>query len=132
MASNVVNQPGIPSIQRGKPVNLGSLGAAADVVQFTVTREESTPNGFDELVIFTTGGATTPALEVSIDGGTTWALVVAPTSASSLATFTAAASNGDTAVTSATGYSIAGLQGFGIFRFGGRTAGTAVVWVAIA
>ena len=136
MASVIVNGPGIPAIQRGKPVPIGTLpvNASTTAVQFTVTRQNLASNGFDTLVIFTVGGTiNTPVLECSIDGGATWATVTPPTSASSSTVFTAAAFGGDTAVSSANGYTIAGLQGLALFRWGAAvTVGSTVVWVAIS
>lgn len=134
MASIIANGPGTPMVPRGKGVNIGTLpiNASTTAVQFTVSQLVGNPNGFDSLIVFTTGGTiTTPVLEVSIDGGLTWATVVAPTNASSASTFTAAAFAGDTAVTSAIGYTISGLQGLGLFRWGAAvTVAPAVVWVA--
>jgi hypothetical protein len=134
MASVVANGPGTPMVTRGRAANVGTLpiNASTTVVQFAVSQLASNPNGFDELVIFTVGGTVaTPILEVSIDGGNSWATVVAPTSASSAATFTNSAFGGDTAVSSATGYSIAGLSGLGLFRFGGAVSvAPSAVWVA--
>ena len=134
MASIIANGPGTPMVTRGKATNVGTLpvNASTTAVQFTVSQLVGNPNGFDSLVIFTVGGAvTTPVLEVSIDGGTTWAGVVAPTNASSATTFNTTTFGGDTAVSSATGYTIAGIQGLGLFRFGAAVAtAPAVVWVA--
>src|SRR6267378_290223 len=125
MAAVIANGPGTPMVPRGRGTNVGTLPVSTNnAVQFTVSQLTGTTNGFDSLVIFTVGGAvTTPVLEVSIDGGVTWAQVVAPTNAS--------AATGDTAVSSANGYTIAGLQGLGLFRFNAAVAtAPAVVWVA--
>src|SRR5579864_2273134 len=134
MASIIANGPGTPMVRRGAGINIGILpvNASTTAVQFTVSQLVGTQNGFDSLVIFTVGGTVgTPVLEVSIDGGATWATVVAPTNASSATTFTAAAFAGDTAVSSAQGYTIAGLQGLGLFRWGAAvTVAPATVWVA--
>ena len=136
MAAVIANGPGTPMITRGKPVKVGTLpiNASTTAVQFTVSQLVGNPNGFDTLVIFCVGGTiNTPVLECSIDGGVTWATVVAPTNASSSTTFTAAGFAGDTAVSSANGYTIAGLQGLALFRFGAAvTVATSDVWVAIA
>lgn len=136
MPATVVNGPGTPLITRGKPVKVGTLPiSTTDAVQFTVSQLVGNPNGFDTLTIFTVGGTVTaPILEVSIDGGNTWAGVVAPTNASSSTTFsTAALATGDTVVSSANGYTIAGLQGLGLFRFNAAVAAApADVWIAIA
>jgi hypothetical protein len=135
MAAVVANGPGVPMVPRGKGVNIGTLPVSTNnVVQFTVSQLVGNPNGFDSLAIFTVGGTvSTPVLEVSIDGGSTWAQVVAPTNASSATTYNAAANaaTGDTAVSSATGYTIAGLQGLALFRFNAAvTVAPAAVWVA--
>jgi hypothetical protein len=136
MASIIANGPGTPMIPRGKPVNVGTLpvNASTTAVQFTVSNLVGNPNGFDTLVIFTVGGTVgTPVLECSIDGGATWATVVAPTNASSSTTFTNSAFGGDTAVSSAQGYTIAGLQGYALFRWGAAvTVAPTAVWIAIA
>jgi len=136
MASIIANGPGIPVIPRSKPLNIGTLpiNASTTAVQFTVSNLIGSPNGFDTLVVFTVGGTiNTPVLECSIDGGVTWATVVAPTNASSSTTFTATAFGGDTAVSSATGYTIAGLQGYAVFRWGAAvTVAPAAVWIALA
>lgn len=136
MASVIANGPGTPMVTRGKPVLVGTLpvNASTTAVQFTVSQLTGNPNGFDEVIIFCAGGTVgTPILEVSIDGGTTWATVTPPTSASSAVTFTAAGFAGDTAVASANGYTIAGLSGLGLFRFGAAvTVAPTNVWVALA
>lgn len=136
MASVIANGPGTPMLTRGKGTNVGTLpiNASTTAVQFTVSQLANNPNGFDSLIIFTVGGTVnTPVLEVSIDGGSTWATVVAPTNASSATTFTAGAFAGDTAVSSANGYTIAGLSGLALFRWGAAvTVAPAVVWAAIA
>jgi len=136
MASVIQNGPGIPTITRGKPTKIATLpiNASTTAVQFTVSHLVGNPNGFDTLIIFTVGGTvTTPILECSIDGGTTWAQIVAPTNASSSTTFNTTTFGGDTAVSSANGYTIAGLQGYAIFRWGAAVAAaTADVWIGIA
>jgi hypothetical protein len=137
MAAVIANGPGVPMVPRGRGTNIGTLPVSTNnVVQFTVSQLCGNPNGFDEVCIFTVGGTVgTPVLEVSIDGGTTWAQIVQPTAASSAATFSAAqnAATTDTAVSSATGYSIAGLSGLALFRFNAAvTVAPAVVWVANA
>jgi hypothetical protein len=136
MAAVIVNGPGTPMVTRGKAAKLGTLPiSTTNAVQFTVSQLANNPNGFDEVVIFTVGGTVTvPVLEVSIDGGTTWATVAPPTTASSCATFTTGAlATGDTVVSSASGFTIAGLSGLGLFRFNAAVAAApADVWVAIA
>lgn len=134
MASVIANGPGVPMVRRGAGNNVGTLpvNASTTVVQFTVSQLVGNPNGFDSLCIFTAGGTVTgPILEVSIDGGVTWATVVAPTNASSATTFTNSTFGGDAAVSSATGYTIAGIQGLGLFRWGAAvTVAPATVWIA--
>jgi hypothetical protein len=136
MASIIANGPGTPMVTRGKGTNLGTLAinAGTTAVQFTVSQLANNPNGFDQLTIFTVGGTIAgPILEVSIDGGNTWATIVAPTNASSATTYTATAFGGDVAVSSANGYTIASLSGLGLFRWGATvTVGSTVVWAAIA
>jgi hypothetical protein len=136
MASVIANGPGTPMVTRGKGTNIGTLpvNASTTAVQFTVSSNANNPNGFDELIIFCVGGTVaTPVLECSIDGGVSWASIVAPTNASSAVTFTIATFAGDTAVASANGYTIAGLSGLALFRFGAAvTVGSTVVWAAIS
>jgi hypothetical protein len=136
MASVIANGPGTPMVTRGKGTNVGTLpiNASTTAVQFTVSSNANNPNGFDELIIFCVGGTVaTPVLECSIDGGVSWASIVAPTNASSAVTFTTATFAGDTAVANANGYTIAGLSGLALFRFGAAvTVAPTVVWAAIS
>lgn len=136
MAAIIANGPGVPMVPRGHAFNIGTLpvNASTTAVQFTISALPAGTNGFDEVVIFCAGGTVgTPVLEVSLDGGTTWATITPPTSASSAVTFTAAGFGGDTAVASANGYTVAGLSGLGLFRFGAAvTVAPTAVWVACA
>lgn len=134
MASNVANGPlPTPVLTRGKPVNLGSLAANTDVMQFACAQENSSPNGLECLTIECVGGTITAALAASIDGGTTW-FGVNPRAANGTAPnfTTAGALNSDAASTAANSYDISSLQGGALFRFGGRTAGTVVVWALLS
>lgn len=127
MASVNVNGSGpssSPLIPRGRPFNIGTLTAAASVVQFTLDQEESSPNGVDCLTLITVGGTITPGLECSIDGGNTWFGLVVRTP-----TFTVTTLNSDTAASSAGSYDVSGLQAGGLFRFGSTAiTGSPVVW----
>jgi hypothetical protein len=137
MASTIINTNfGVPMVTRGKPSNLGTINATGQVVTFTVSARNEAPNGFDAVVITTTGNlvAATPILECSIDGGVTWFSVGLPSSSSSVPTLGTTVLNSDTATTSANAYTIAGLQGLGLFRFGFTTftSGSGACWVAIS
>lgn len=135
--STVVNTAtGVPAVNRGRPANLGTINATGQSVTFSVTRNESTPNGFDAVAIVTTGNlvATGPILEGSIDGGNTWFGIALPGANSSVPVFTTTPLAGDTAASTANCYTIASLQGLCLFRFGFTTftSGSGAVWVAIA
>lgn len=136
MASTVLNAQAQSLVTRGKPANLATINGSAQVVTFQVSQLVGNPNGFDTVVIFTTGNlvATGPILECSLDGGATWMGVIAPTASSSSPTFNTTTLNSDTAVSTINGYTIAGLQGHGLFRFGFTTytSGSGACWVAIA
>lgn len=78
----VIGGPAVPAIviklPRGKPVNLGVIVAANDVVRFTVP--EPTRDNQGVLCIQMVGGTTpTGLLNASLDGGTTWFAVPLPT-----------------------------------------------------
>jgi hypothetical protein len=129
MASNVANGPTpTPALTRGRSVNLGSLAANTDVVQFSLSQEIHTPNGLECLTIVTVGGTVTAGLEASIDGATTWFGVPPRAATGTAPNYSLTVLNSDTAATSANSYDVSSLQAGATFRFGGRTAGTAVVW----
>lgn len=136
MASVIANGPGTPMVPRGRAVNLGTLpiNASTTAVQFTVSQLVGNPNGFDDLLIFTVGGTVgTPVLEGSVDGGVTWFGITASGASSSATQVSTTVFGGDTAVTSANTYIIAGLQGLTLFRWGAAvTIGSTAVWVACA
>jgi hypothetical protein len=116
MASTVINGPGTPAIRRSAPVNLGTLTAVTQVVQFSIMTPNASPNGNDLLNIVSTGAITTGVvvLEASLDAGTTWFGV--PSGSQSVA-FTITTLNSDTAVSAAGSFNISGLQG-ALFRAG--------------
>lgn len=133
MASTVVNGPSTPMIPRGKGVNLGTLPVGTtNAVQFTISQLHDTQNGFDNIIIITVGGTVgTPILEVSIDGGVTWAAVTAAGASTSGTQLTTSTFASDTAASSANSYLVSGLQGLGLFRFGAAiTVAPAVIWGA--
>jgi hypothetical protein len=134
MASVLVNGPTpTPALTRGKPVNLGTLTAAASVVQFSVAQENATPNGLDCMVIATTGGTITPGLEASIDGGNSWFGVLPRAATGTAPNFSLTTLNADTAATSANIYEVTSLQGGALFRFGSTAiTGTPVVWALLS
>ena len=139
MASNVLNSNfGLtaddstnkaPVIPRAKVVQLGTLLANSDVLQFVLTPPGEGHNGTDVLLISTSGGTVTPGLEGSVDGGTSWFGVLPRAALGTAPNLSNATLNSDTAVTAANLYDVSGLQGGVIFRFGGRTAGSPVVYV---
>lgn len=117
MAATVVNGPGVPVLSRNKPINLGTLTATGQVVQFTLATPHASPNGNDMVTVITTGAITTPvvALEASIDSATTWFVIPGGSQAAALAV--TGQVGGDAAPTTANSYNISGIQG-GLFRFG--------------
>jgi len=139
MASNVVTSPTgtlgggtvLPLLKRGVPAVLGSLAANSDVVAFVLPVPSMGTDGTDVLVIVTSGGTVTGGLEASLDG-TNWFGVLPRAALGTAPNFTATVLNSDTAVSSANAYDVSGLQGGAQFRFGGRSAGTAVVTALIA
>lgn len=128
MAASVKNvpNPGTIKLTRGKSVNLGTIVAANDAVQFTVP--EPTRDNQGALCIQMVGGTTpTGLLEASLDGGTTWFVVTIPTVITT-------AAFGDTATTG-TFYPIviSGLGSGALFRFGRSDAGggNCAVWALV-
>lgn len=117
MAATVVNGPGTPVIVRNKPVDLGTLTATTQAVQFTVAIPTSAPNGNDLLTLAATGAITTGAmvLEASLDGGTKWFSIQAGSQAATLQA--TGQIGGDAAVSAAASFNISGLQG-ALFRGG--------------
>lgn len=122
MAANVVNVTKF-KLNRGTPVKLGTVVAANDAVQFSISEPTRDHQG---VLFFQFVGGTTPTakIEVSLDGGLTW---------SDLA-FTAitTADFGDTAATQAGAVTVSGLGG-ATFRLGRTDAGggNAVVWALV-
>lgn len=133
MASALKNALGITKLTRGKPVNLGTITSAGDVVGFTVPEPSRDHQGF--LVIQLAGGTTpSPVLEASIDGGATW--FVFPT-ASTTGIFFSYAITGqpgsDTAATFGGQYNVSGHGAGTLFKFGRTDAngGGAAVWALV-
>ena len=128
MAFTVVNGPGVPRVNRGQPLNAGTIAAANNAVAFTLP----SPREFvlNKIVIATTGNLTggTFVLEGSIDGGNTWFVV--PAQASDVTQAGAA----DTAASFAARYDVSGLDANCLFRFGATalTSGSGAVWIAMA
>lgn len=129
MAASVKNvpNPGTIKLTRGKPVNLGTIVAANDAVQFTIP--EPTRDNQGALCIEMVGGVgpVVGLLEASLDGGTTWFIVTLPTVITTSAF-------GDTATTG-TFYpiTISGLGSGALFRFGrtDATGGNCAVWALV-
>lgn len=138
MAFTVVNTaPGVPMLTRGKPVNLGTLGAANNAVTFTISNLRDAPNGTDALSITVnpTGSLVggTFVLEGSIDGGLSWFVVTASAASAGANNSTAIISQtgtADTAAIFAATYNVTGLSGATLFRFGTTafTSGSGAVW----
>ncbi len=129
MAAFVIqNGPGVPRVNRGQPLNAGTIAAVNNAVAFAIP----SPREFvlNKIVIATAGNLSggTFLLECSIDGGNTWFVV--PAQASDV-TQTGAA---DTAASFAARYDVSGLDGGGLFRFGATalTSGSGAVWIAMA
>lgn len=128
MASTVQNAAQV-TVQRNKPINLATLTAVTQVVQFTLVIPASSPNGNDLLTIVSTGAITTGAvvLEVSLDAGVTWFGIPSGSQAAALTTTTL---NSDTAVSAAGSFNVSGLQG-ALFRAGvtGTITVNPSIWV---
>lgn len=124
MAFTVQNGPGVPRINRGQPLNAGTV-AANQAVAFTLP----SPREFvlNKIIITMVGGsAITAVLEGSIDGGATWFNIPAQTSDLVVGTV-------DTAVSFVGRFDVSGLDACCLFRFGPTAiTGTGVVWVAMA
>lgn len=130
--ANVNTNFGTSVITRGKVTSLGTIAAAQNYVQFTLPGGKDTPNGFDTLVLVTTGNlsASSPILEGSLDG-TNWFAITIPTSGSTVPILGTTLLTGETAVTSANAYSI--VQGI-VYRYGFNTftSGSGTVFAFIA
>lgn len=122
MASTIKNVGGQPTkLTRGKPVNLGTIVSANDVVAFTVPEPSRDHHG--KIAVQAVGGTTpTLKLEVSLDGGTTF-WDISPT-------FVTTADFGDTASTGAAQVDVSGLGSGAQFRLGRTDAngGNCAVW----
>lgn len=114
-------------LNRGKPINLGTLAANGNVVVFTVP-EPSRDHQGNITIIVSAGGALTGgtfALEVSLDGGVSWAVV--PVTVTLTLT---GQPGGDTAAIFGAQYNLSGFGAGAQFRFGlsAFTSGTGAVW----
>jgi hypothetical protein len=119
MASLVKNQGGkAQKLTRGFPVNLGTLAANGDVVAFTVPEPSRDHQG--NLVIQVGPGITggTFALEVSLDGAVSWAVVTGTSLGVS------GQPGSDNAAVFAAQYNVSGFGAGAQFRFGLATAPT--------
>ncbi len=127
MAFTVVNSNmGMPRLQRGVDIPLGTLGAANQAIQFAIpmTLEFS----LKRLIIAVAGNlnASNYVLEASLDGGSTWFVVPAITSDLTVSGVA------DTGAAFVNRYDVSGLGG-NQFRFGATTytSGTGAVWAAV-
>jgi hypothetical protein len=134
MASTLKNPAGqIIKLTRGFSAKLGTIAASGDVVAFTVPEPSFMSQGF--LVIQGVGGTTpTFALEVSLDGGTTW--FTFPTTSTTGVEFVFALTGqpgGDTAASFAAQYNIGGFGSGALFKFGRTDAngGNTIVWALV-
>jgi hypothetical protein len=119
MASLVKNQGGKPQkLTRGFPVNLGTLAANGDVVAFTIPEPSRDHQG--NLVIQVGPGIAggTFALEASLDGAVSWAVVTGTSLGVS------GQPGSDTAAVFAAQYNVSGFGAGAQFRFGLATAPT--------
>jgi hypothetical protein len=113
-------------LTRGAFVKLGTLVAANTAVAFSVPEPTYWNQGFLNIQVVGTAG-TTPTLEISIDGGGTFA-PVAPTTSLTLIT----ALTGDTACTAFYQFNCSGMGG-ALFKFGYTGAGVpaAAIWALV-
>src|ERR1700691_4158992 len=124
MASVIANGPTpTPVLTRGKAVNLGTLSATGNVVQFSLAQENASPNGLDCLTMVTVGAGSAAGLEASIDGGATWFQVLPRAATGTAPNYSLTVFNGDTASTTANSYDVSSLQAGAVFRFGVWTSG---------
>lgn len=131
MASVIQNRGSqATKLTRGFPANLGTISTAGQVVAFTIP--EPTRDNQGALIIQVSSGVTlgagTFALEVSIDGALTWAVLSANTY-----TLTGQPGADAAAVFMAT-YTVAGLGSGAQFRFGfvaSPTSGTSSVFALV-
>lgn len=108
------NAPNIPALTRGKPAKIGTLTAINQAVQWSVPEPSRDHQGF--MVIQVPTGATgtvTAILEVSLDGGVTWAGWPVGTQG----TTGSSPLSGDTQASFTANYQIQGMAG-AAFRFG--------------
>lgn len=116
----------VTKLTRGFPVKLGTLINANTAVAFTIPEPTRDNQGY--LVIQIPGSAgTTPTLEISIDGGATFA-PIAPTGALTLIS----ALTGDTACTAMYQFQCAGMGSGALFKFGyGGGSPNTAVWALV-
>jgi hypothetical protein len=124
--------PLVIKLTRGYPAKLGTVTASGDVVSFSLPE----PSYFNQagLVIQVAGGTTpTFALEVSIDGGATWATFPTTSTDDAVILLTLTGQpGGDPAATFMAKYFVDGMAS-ALFRFGRTDAngGNAVVWALV-
>jgi hypothetical protein len=126
-------------LTRGRPVNLGTIAVAGDVVAFDVPEPVDTYRGY---LIIQVGpgnvviGVGTFALEVSIDDGASWAVVpvAAGPGAGSITLSLVGQPGADPAALFMAQYSVGGMGSGARFRFGfvaSPTSGSAPVWAMV-
>jgi len=117
----------VTKLTRGNAARLGTLVAANTAVAFAISTPTFEHQG--TLIIQVSGTAgTTATLEGSIDGGATFFVIPA------LTTFAVSGQlTGDTAAIQAFSYTVSGMGGDMLFKFGYAGAGTptAVVWALV-
>lgn len=112
-------------LTRGKPINLGTLGANGNVVAFTVPEPSRDHQGNIVIQVNATGALVgTFALEVSIDGGASYAVI-----AGTALTLTGQPGS-DTAAVFMSQYNVSGFGAGALFKFGlsAYTSGSGAVW----
>jgi hypothetical protein len=128
----------IAKLTRGKPINLGTIAVAGDVVAFTVPEPSRDHQG---ALVIQVGpgniviGAGTFALEVSIDDGASWFTFPTVTTTGIVAIYAITGQpGGDTATVFAAQYNVSGFGSGARFRFGfvaSPTSGSGPVWALV-
>jgi hypothetical protein len=116
-------------LTRGKPIGLGTLGANGNVVVFTVPEPSRDHQGYLTIQVGSTGALTggTFALELSLDGGTSYAVLTGTT------LVLTGQPGADTPAIFAAQYNIGGYGSGALFKFGlsAYTSGTGVAYALI-
>ncbi len=118
-----------PSVNRGQPLNIGTLSAVNQAFAFALKAPREL--GLNKIVISTGGNLSggTFVLEGSLDAGATWFVI--PVVAADIVMTNVPP---DTPATFAARYEVSGLAGGCLFRFGATalTSGSGAVWIHMA